>query len=70
MHRSENFRTVLSERQNANPLDTKPQKQISTQNDNSRSFKVIHFDVNEEPLRGYVDLGREGSEDIASERSE
>jgi len=59
----------LSERQNANPLDTEPE-QISMQNDNSRSFKVIYFGVNEEPLRGYVDLGCEGSEDIASERSE
>jgi len=28
--------------------------QILTQNDHSRSFKVIRFDVNEEPLRGYI----------------
>ena len=28
--------------------------QILTQNDHSRSFKVIRFDVNEEPLRGYT----------------
>jgi len=28
--------------------------QISTQNDHSRSFKVISFGVNEEPLRGYI----------------
>jgi len=27
---------------------------ISTQNDHSRSFKVIRFGVNEEPLRGYI----------------
>jgi len=50
--------------------------QILTQNDHSRSFKVIRFDVNEEPLRGYIvqynncGLECEGSEDIASERSE
>ena len=37
---------------------------------------VIRFGVNEEPLRGYIvqynncGLEREGSEDIASERSE
>jgi len=50
--------------------------QILTQNDDSRSFKVIRFGVNEEPLRGYTvqynNWGHEceGSEDIASERSE
>ena len=48
--------------------------QILTQNDHSRSFKVIHFGVNEEPLRGYIvqynscGIECEGSEDIASER--
>jgi len=50
--------------------------QILTQNDHSRSFKVIRFGVNEEPLRGYTvqynncGLECEGSEDIASERNE
>jgi len=50
--------------------------QILTQNDHSRSFKVIRFGVNEEPLRGYIvqhnncGLECEGSEDMASERSE
>ena len=50
--------------------------QILTQNDHSRSFKVIRFGVNEEPLRGYIvqynncGLECEGSEDIASKRSE
>jgi len=50
--------------------------QILTQNDHSRSFRVIRFGVNEEPLRGYIvqynncSLKCEGSEDIASERSE
>ena len=50
--------------------------QIVTQNDHSRSFTVIRFGVNEEPLRGYIvqynncGLEYEGSEDIASERSE
>jgi len=28
--------------------------QILTQNDHSRSFKVIRFGVNEESLRGYI----------------
>jgi len=43
--------------------------QILTQNDHSRSFKVIRFGVNEEPLRGYIvqynncGLERERSED-------
>jgi len=50
--------------------------QILTQNVHSRSFKVIRFSVNEEPLRGYIvqynncGLECEGSEDIASKRSE
>ena len=50
--------------------------QILTQNDHSRSFKVIRFGVNEESLTGYIvqynncGLECEGSEDIVSERSE
>ena len=50
--------------------------QILTQNDHLRSFKVNRFDVNEEPVRGYIvqynNCGHEyeGFEDIASERSE
>jgi len=50
--------------------------QILTQNDHSRSFKVIRYGANKEPLRGYIvqynncGLECEGSEDIASERSE
>ena len=50
--------------------------QILTQNDHWRSFKVIRFDVNEEPLRGYIvqynncGYEYEALEDIASERSE
>ena len=50
--------------------------QILTQNDHSRSFKVIRFGVNEEQLRGYIvqynncGLEYEGSEDIAIESSE
>jgi len=50
--------------------------QILTQNDHSRSFKVIRFGVNEKPVRGYIveynkcGLECEGSEDIASKRSE
>jgi len=50
--------------------------QILTQNDHSRSFKVIRSGVNEEPLRGYIvqynncGLECEGLEEIASERNE
>jgi len=51
-------------------------KQILTQNGHSRSFKVIYFGIIKEPLRGYITqynkcgLRCDGSEDIASERSE
>jgi len=51
-------------------------KQILTQNDHLRSFKVIRFGVDEEPLKGYIvqynnwGLECEGSADIASEISE
>jgi len=51
-------------------------KQILMQNNHSKSFKVICFGVNEEPLRGDIvqynncGLECEGSEDTASERSE
>jgi len=51
-------------------------KQILMQNYYSRSFKVIYFGIIEEPLIGYIaqynkcGLRYEGSEDIASERSE
>ena len=47
--------------------------QILTENDHSRSFKVIRFGVNEEPLRGYIvqynnyGLECEGSEERAKE---
>ena len=50
--------------------------QILTQNDHSGSFNVIRFDVNEEPLRGYIvqynNYGHEyeALEVIANERSE
>jgi len=50
--------------------------QILTQNDHSKSFKVIRFGVNEELLWGYIvqynNCGNEceGSEDIACTRSE
>jgi len=50
--------------------------QILTQNDHSRSFKVIRFGVNKESLRGYIvqynncSLECEGSEDIAGKVSE
>ena len=70
---SANFRTVLSESQKHQPRMSSS-NQILTQNDNSRSFKVIRFGVNEEPLRGYIvqynNCGHEceGLEDIASEK--
>jgi len=50
--------------------------QILTQNDDSRSFNVIRFGVNEESLRGYIvqynncGLECECLEDILSKRSE
>jgi len=50
--------------------------QILTQNDHSKSFKVIRFGVNEKPLRACIvqynncGLECEGLEDIASKRSE
>ena len=75
MRSSANFGTVFSESQNAGHW-MPSSDQILTQNDHLRSFKVIHFGVNEEPLRGYIvqydncGLECEGSEDIASERSE
>ena len=65
MRSSANFRIVFSESQNASIAD-----QILTENAHSRSFKVIRFGVNEEPLRGYIvqynncGLECEGSEDI------
>jgi len=73
--RSANFRIVFSESQKDNALDPSS-NQILTQNDHSRLFKVIRFGVNEERVRGYIvqynncGLECEGSEDIASERSE
>jgi len=51
-------------------------KQILTQNGHSRSFKVIYLGIIEKPLMDYrvqynkCGLRCEGSEDIASERSE
>ena len=50
---SANFRTVFSESQNTNPL-MPSSKHMLTQNDNSRSLKVICFGVSEKPLRGYI----------------
>jgi len=78
MRSSANFRAVFPESQNANPLDAElePDFNAKLPIDDSRLFKVIRFGVNEEPLRGYLvqynqyGLECEGSEDIASERSE
>jgi len=74
MRSSENFRTVFSESQNTNPLDA----ELGLDFNAKWPFEVICFGVNEEPLRGYIVLVQynncglecEGSEDIASERSE
>ena len=69
---SANFRIVFSESQNASPLDA----ELGPDFNRKWPFKVIRFGVNEEPLRGYIvqynncGLECEGSEDIASERSE
>ena len=70
MRSSANFRILFSESQNASPLDA----ELGPVNA-KWPFKVIRFGVNEEPLRGYIvqynNCGQyEGSEDIASERSE
>jgi len=53
MGSSADFRTVLSESQRPNPLVAEPETHL-TQNGNSRSFTVIYFDVNEEPLKDYT----------------
>jgi len=76
MGSSANFRTVLSESRRRQPISCTSPKQILTQNGHSRSFKVICFGIVEEPIMGYIaqynkcGLRCEGSEDIASERSE
>ena len=72
MRSTANFQTVLSESQNASPLDAELRPDFIAK----WPFKVIRFDVNEEPLRGYIvqynncGLECEVSEDIVSERSE
>jgi len=72
MYSSANFQTVFSESQNANPLDAVPEPDFNAK----WPFKVIRFGVSEEPLRGYIvqynnfGFECEGSEDIASKRSE
>jgi len=56
----------------ANPLVAEPETDFNAK----WPFKVIHFGIIEEPLMGYIEqynkcgLRCEGSEDIASERSE
>ena len=76
---SSSFRTVSFVRKPEMPTHYLPSpKQIWTQNGHSRSFKVIYFGTIEEPqpLMGYIAqynkccLRCEGSEDIASERTE
>jgi len=63
---------VFSESQNASPLDAEPETDFNAK----WLFKVIHFGVSEQPLRGYIvqynncGLRCEGSEDIAGEISE
>jgi len=72
MRSSANFRAVFSENQNANLLDVELDPDFNAK----LAFKVIRFGVSEEPPRGYIvqynNCGHEceGSEDIASERSE
>ena len=75
MGSSANFRTVLSESRRRQHISCRA-RNILTQNGHSRSFNVIYFGIIEEPLMGYIaqynkcGLRCEGSEDIASERSE
>ena len=78
MHRSENFRTVLSEKQNANPLDTEPETDFNAK----WSFKDIqghlfrcHWGATKglhrpSTIYNKCGLACEDLEDIASERSE
>jgi len=69
---------VFSESQNANPLDVELEPDFNAKWSFKviQDFKVIRFGVSEEPLTGYIvqynNCGHkcEGSEDIASERSE
>jgi len=77
MDSSANFRTALSESRRHQPISCRARNIIIlTQNGHSGSFKVIYFGIIEEPLISYIaqynkcGLRCEGSEDIASERSE
>jgi len=73
---SSNFWTVLSETQKRQLIILPSPKQILMQNGHSGSFKVIYFDVAEEPLCDYIaqynncGLRCGGSEDIAGKISE
>ena len=67
---------IVRRPEHVNPLGVEPETDFNAKWP-FRSFKVICFSVSEEPLRGYIvqnnnycELGSEGSEDIASERSE
>jgi len=70
MRSSATFRIVFSESQIASPLDAELGPDFNAK------WPFIRFGVNEEPQRGYIvqynnyGLECEGSEDIASERSE
>ena len=72
MGSSANFRTVLSETGNTNPLVAEPETDFNAK----WPFKVIYFGIIEESLMGYIaqydkcGLRCEYSEDIASKRSE
>jgi len=72
MQSSANFRTVLSESQNANPLDA----ELKTYFNAKWPFKVICFGVSEEPLRDYIEqynnygLAFEGSEDYSERKKQ
>jgi len=71
MGSSANFRTVLSESRRRQPI-----AESETDFNAKWPFKVIYFGTIEEPLMGYIvqynkcGLRCEGSEDIASEKSE
>jgi len=71
MGSSANFRTVLSESRRREPISCRARNRFQR-----KMARVIYFGIIEEPLMGYIaqynkcGLRREGSEDIASERSE
>jgi len=73
---SSKFSNSLSESQKRRLIICRARNRFLTQNGHSRQFKVISFDVTEEPLWDYIAMYKncglrcEGSEDIADKISE